>query len=407
MNPSMAEPRGCYNPSPMSTTPIAQHRQGVDPSNSGPPLPTPGAMDTNATDLGQLETLQVLDENGQVDPARDPGLDSEELLGLHRAMVLSRAFDARMLTMQRQGEMGTFAPNLGQEACMVGQVWELTRQDWFSPSYRSFGAQILRGWPMEQLFMLWAGYHCGFPPPEGVNDLPFSIVIGSHVLPAVGIAMAIRRRKERDVVVVNFGDGAMSQGAISEAFNFAAVDEAPVVLVCENNGWAISTPSKYQFATDSLAVRGPGFGLPTIRVDGNDILAMIIAMREAITRGREGGGATFIEAMTYRMSLHTTADDPTVYREDAESEPWKKRDPINRFELYLKEQGLLSTEAAVEVRASCDAEVLEARERFRNMAKADPEGIFENLYVNMPPELERQREEYWKRLKRRGIGGQD
>ena len=254
-------------------------------------------------DLGRIEALQVLDEHGNIDQARDPGLDDTELLAVHRAMVLTRAFDSRMLTMQRQGEMGTFAPNLGQEACMIGQVWELTKQDWFSPSYRSFGAQIQRGWPMERLFLLWSGYHEGFPPPEGVNDMPFSIVIGSHVLPAVGIAMGMRRRGDDDCVVVNFGDGAMSQGAVSEAFNFAMVDRAPVIFVCENNGWAISTPTKLQYATDHLAGRGVAFGLSSIRVDGNDILGMIAAMREATKRARDGEGPTFVEAVTYRMSL--------------------------------------------------------------------------------------------------------
>ena len=364
-------------------------------------------MDTNPIDLGHIDVLQVLDEHGQSRDDLDPGLDSEELLSLHRAMVLSRAFDARMLTMQRQGEMGTFAPNLGQEACMVGQVWELGQEDWFSPSYRSFGAQILRGWPMEQLFLLWAGHHEGFPPPEGVNDLPFSIVIGSHVLPAVGIAMGIRRRGQKDCVVVNFGDGAMSQGAVSEAMNFAAVDQAPVVMVCENNGWAISTPTHLQFATDTLAVRGRAFGVPTLRVDGNDILAMIVGMRQAITRARSGNGPTFLEAVTYRLSLHTTADDPTVYREETDSEPWKARCPIRRFETYLADRGLLTPEQATAVREGCEAEVLEARERFRTMAKADPRAIFDHLFESMPRELAQQREEYLRRLARRGAGGSD
>ncbi len=360
-------------------------------------------MDMNPIDLGRIEVLQVLDEHGNVDQARDPGLSDSELLAVHRAMVLTRSFDSRMLTMQRQGEMGTFAPNLGQEACMIGQVWELTRQDWFSPSYRSFGAQIHRGWPMERLFLLWSGYHEGFPPPEGVNDMPFSIVIGSHVLPAVGIAMGMRRRNNNDCVVVNFGDGAMSQGAVSEAFNFAMVDRAPVVFVCENNGWAISTPTKLQYATDHLAGRGVAFGLSSIRVDGNDILGMIAAMREATRRARDGEGPTFVEAITYRMSLHTTADDPTVYRDSADSDPWHSRCPINRMEKYLEGRGLLSKEAAEKVKLEADAEVLEARERFRKIAKARPREVFDHLYKVTPSELEDQRNEYLSRLDRKGV----
>ncbi|MCH2133181.1 MAG: thiamine pyrophosphate-dependent dehydrogenase E1 component subunit alpha [Phycisphaerales bacterium] len=376
--------------------PVADSLSETTPDESG-------RMDTTPIDLGHIEVLQVLDEQGHVDESRDPGLSDAELLAVHRAMVLTRAFDSRMLTMQRQGEMGTFAPNLGQEACMVGQVWELTKQDWFSPSYRSFGAQIQRGWPMERLFLLWAGYHEGFPPPEGVNDMPFSIVIGSHVLPAVGIAMGIRRRKDNHAVVVNFGDGAMSQGAVSEAMNFAMVDQAPVVFVCENNGWAISTPSKLQFATEHLAGRGTGFGLPSIRVDGNDILGMIVAMREATRRAREGEGPTFVEALTYRLSLHTTADDPKVYRDDSDMEPWQDRCPLARMEKFLQRRGLLTSEAAAAVTAECEAEVLEAREKFRKIAKARPREVFNHLYRSTPAELDAQREEYLRRLDRKGV----
>lgn len=360
-------------------------------------------MDTNPIDLGSIEVLQVLDEQGNVNASRDPGLSDEELLTVHRAMVLARSFDARMLTMQRQGEMGTFAPNLGQEACMIGQVWELTKQDWFSPSYRSFGAQIHRGWSMERLLLLWAGYHEGFPPPEGVNDMPFSIVIGSHVLPSVGIAMGMRRRGNKDCVVVNFGDGAMSQGAVSEALNFAMVDRAPIVFVCENNGWAISTPTKLQYATNHLAGRGVAFGLPSIRVDGNDILGMITAMREATERARNGEGPTFVEAITYRLSLHTTADDPKVYREDSDTEPWLNRCPISRLEHLLEQRNLLTKDAAESIKSECDAQVLEARERFRTIAKARPRAVFDHLYKTTPSELENQRDEYLRRLDRKGV----
>ena len=170
---------------------------------------------------------------------------------------------------------------------------------------------------MEHLMTLWAGHHSGFPPPAGVKDLPFSIVIGSHVLPSVGLGMAMRRANDSHCVVVNFGDGAFSQGAVSEALNFAAVEQAPIVFVCENNGWAISTPLDKQTGNEVLATRGLGFGVRSLRVDGNDILAMMVATDEACRRARAGEGPTLIEAVTYRMSLHTTADDPTVYRDDS------------------------------------------------------------------------------------------
>ncbi len=383
-----------------------------DQPTAGPPatpaaegtLPTEAiAMDTTTINPGNIEVLQILNEQGQIHEGLEPALDDATLLKMHRGLVLTRTFDQRMLTMQRQGEMGTFAPNLGQEACQLGQVIPLTKDDWYSPSYRSFGAQIWRGWPMDHLFKLWAGYHEGFPPPANVNDLPFSIVIGSHVLPAVGIAMGMNYQDKSHCMVVNFGDGAFSQGSVSEALNFAAVNTAPVVFVCENNGWAISTPLAKQSATDSLAVRGLGYGVPSIRVDGNDILAMTVAVDEAAQRARAGGGPTLIEAVTFRMSLHTTADDPTVYRDEALVEPWKARCPILRFEIYLKSKGIIDEAGLEQIRAECDDEVLQARQRFRDTAVAKPREIFDHIYGELPPELEAQKQAYLKRLDDRGV----
>jgi len=364
---------------------------------------TPSAMNTTPIQLGHIEVLQILNEHGEVDSGLDPKLDDMTLLTVYRSMVLSRAFDQRMLTMQRQGRMGTFAPNIGQEACIIGQVVPLTKDDWFAPSYRSFGAQILRGWPMEHLMRLWAGFHDGFPPPPDVNDLPFSIVIGSHVLPAVGIGMGMNYKKKKDCVVVNFGDGASSQGAVSEALNFAAVYSTPVVFVCENNGWAISTPIHKQTANEVIATRGSSHGIPSIRVDGNDILAMICATTEAVERAKNGDGPTFIEAITYRMSLHTTADDPTVYRDEKEVEPWQKLCPISRFETYLKKKQLLTEESIQEILETCEKEVIEARDTFYAMPSANPKEIFDHLYERMPQELIHQRKEYLQRLRDKGV----
>ena len=373
-----------------------------DPMQASPTPPASG-FNTRAIDLGRIECLQILDENGDIEEGLHPDIEDNELLRVHRAMLLSRAFDSRMLAMQRQGQMGTFAPNLGQEACMIGQVWPLDADDWFSPSYRAFGAQIWRGWSMERLMTLWAGYHDGFPPPDDVKDLPFSIVIGSHVLPATGIAMAMRRAKDPHCMVVNFGDGAFSQGAITEAMNFAAVDKAPVVFVCENNGWAISTPLEKQAGNEVLAARGAGYGVHSIRVDGNDILAMMTAMKEACDRARRGEGPTLIEAITFRMSLHTTADDPTVYRDESLVEPWHNRCPIRRFELWLTRTDRLTTQDCDRIRAECEQEVLDAREHFRKNATAKPREIFDHIYETITPELEAQRMAYLRRLDRKGV----
>jgi pyruvate dehydrogenase E1 component alpha subunit len=365
---------------------------------------SPSVMRTSSINLGHIEVLQILNEHGEVDRGLEPKLSDEKLLEVYRAMVLARAFDKRMMTMQRQGRMGTFAPNLGQEACIIGQVTTLTKEDWFAPSYRSFGAQIMRGWPMEHLMRLWAGFHDGFPPPKDVNDLPFSIVIGSHVLPAVGIAMGMNYKKKKDCVVVNYGDGASSQGAVSEALNFAAVYKAPVVFICENNGWAISTPTTKQTANEILAAHGIAHGMPSIRVDGNDILAMMCATKEATDRAKNGEGPTLIEAITYRMSLHTTADDPTVYRNDDEVKAWESRCPIVRFETYLTNKGILDAQAIEETVTSCEEEVIQARDAFYAMPAANATELFDHLYNSIPEELQKQREEYLRRLQQKGVG---
>ena len=360
-------------------------------------------MDTKSVQLDDINVLQILNEEGVADMTKAPKLSSDQLRRLYVGMVLTRKFDARMLAMQRQGEMGTFAPNLGQEATQIGQVFPLTADDWFAPSYRSFGAQIWRGWSMEQLLLLWAGYHEGFPPPDGVNDLPFSIVIGSHVLPAVGVAMGMAHKKQSNCVTVNFGDGAISQGAVNEAFNFAAVYKAPCVFICENNGWAISTPIQRQAATESLAVRGVGFGIPSIRVDGNDILAMVAATTTATQRARAGQGPSLIEAVTYRMSLHTTADDPKVYREDKHVDPWHQRCPLLRFERFLNRESIITEDECKRIHEECEQRVLDARARFREVAKARPEEIFDFVYHTMPPELIEQKKDYLSRLARKGL----
>jgi len=379
-----------------STGASAADRPADEPSGPGAGVTASGRLD-----LGSIDVIRVLDEQGRVVDDRVPELGDEELLRVHRAMVLTRVLDQRMLAMQRQGEMGTFAPGLGQEATQIGQVYPLGPRDWFSPSYRSFGAQLWRGWTIEGLLLLWFGFFEGFEIPEGVNDLPFSIVIGSHVPVATGLAMAARQRGDDSVVVVNFGDGASSQGAVSEAMNFAAVSRAPIVFVCENNGWAISVPAASQAAVTELARRGPAFGMPGVRVDGNDVLAMIRAQDEAVARARAGDGPTFIEAVTYRMSYHTTADDPKVYRDEADVEVWNARCPIRRFEAHLAGRGLLDDDAIERVRDECNEAVLAARARFRERCVADPREVFDFMYEHLPPELAEQKDEYLKRLERR------
>ncbi len=347
-----------------------------------------------------VEEISVVNEKGKVDASLDPKLDADTLLRLYKAMVLTRKLDERMITMQRQGEMGTFAPGRGQEATQLGQVFPLEAKDWYSPSYRSFGAQMWRGWTIDRLMLLWDGFFEGFAPPEGVNDLPFSIVIGAHVPVAVGVAMGLKYRGTDAVMVTNYGDGASSEGDVSEAMNFACVYKAPIVFVCENNGYAISMPFEQQAGVKSLAHRGPAFGMPGMRVDGNDLLAMIVATRKAVERARAGEGPTLIEAVTFRMEMHTTADDPKVYRTDDEVAKWQKKDPIIRFEQYLRAKGVVDDAAVEEVAKDAVAQVLAGREAFRKRAVPNPREIFDFVFKKPYAEHEAQRAEYLERLER-------
>lgn len=396
----------------MSTSSVPSSGSSVRPPSGDDPLPTietkrnhsePPVVTAGSIETPPVKSIAVLRPDGTADPEFDPKLPDDELLRIHKGMVLTRVFDVRMLNMQRQGQMGTFAPGFGQEATQIAQVAFLNSSDWFSPSYRSFGAQIWRGWEMERLFKLWAGYHEGFAPPPGLRDMPFSIVIGSHLLPAVGLAMGMQYQGDPGIVMVNFGDGALSQGAVGEAFNFAMVNDAPCVFCCENNGYAISLPVERQCGHEVLAQRGVGFGVPSIRADGNDILAMLAAMKEATDRARSGGGPTLVEAVTYRMGVHTTADDPTVYRTDEEAEAWKRRDPIVRFETYLKQRGLIDDAGVEKVVAECEAEVRTAREKYDAERRAAPEEVFDFMFEELPPELQEQKDEYMARLKRKGV----
>jgi TPP-dependent pyruvate/acetoin dehydrogenase alpha subunit len=251
--------------------------------------------------------------------------------------------------------------------------------------------------------LLWDGFFAGFPPPEGVNDLPFSIVIGSHVPLATGVAMAARRCGDRCAVVVNFGDGAFSQGIVSESLNFAAVDRAPVVFVCENNGYAISVPVQKQSGNQVMAARGVGYSIPAYRVDGNDILAMIAVCTHAVERARAGEGPALVEAITYRMSLHTTADDPKVYRSDEEVETYRDRCPIARFERYLTKRGVVDAAAVEQIGRECEEQVLAGREKFRAKARANPREVFDFVYDELTPELREQQAEYFEKLRRKGV----
>ena len=342
----------------------------------------------------RLEQLSILDEDGSLDEDLEPDLDDDLLLDMHRTMLLSRRFDERRLKWQRSGRIGTFAPVEGQEAAQIGAVAALRDSDWMVPSFREIAAAIWRGTPMDGIILYDAGYNEGGRVPDDQRDLPIAIPVASQVPHAAGIAYANALRGRDDVVLTFFGDGATSEGDFHEAMNFAGVFDLPIVFGCQNNQWAISLPREEQTATKSIAQKSVGYGFPGIQVDGNDVLAVHAATTEAVQRARSGDGPTLIEYHTYRLSVHTTADDPSKYRSEEEEERWQERDPIPRFQRYLRDKGLLDDEQLEALEDEIASEIDDAWDRADERMNAlgeDPPHMFEHVYADPPAHLEAQR----------------
>ncbi|MCI0547051.1 MAG: pyruvate dehydrogenase (acetyl-transferring) E1 component subunit alpha [Candidatus Rokubacteria bacterium] len=345
-----------------------------------------------------VEHLSILDADGGLDVALEPAVAPEDLRRLYRAMLLGRRLDERMVRLQRQGRIGTFAPIKGQEAAQIGSVFGLRPTDWMVPSFRETAAMLWRGWPIEQMLLFFAGRLEGSRPGAGQRDLPITIPVATQIPHAVGLAYAVQYKGDAAVVMVYFGDGATSEGDFHEALNFAGVWHLPVVFVCQNNQWAISIPLKKQTHSRTIAQKALAYGFPGIQVDGNDVLAVYAASREAVERARGSGGPTLIECVTYRLGVHTTADDPTRYRAEEEVKAWERKDPLTRFRAYLEKRNLLDAEAEAEV----DAEIAEAVKRFEATPPGSPLTMFEHVYAELPPHLARQRAEMAQRLDAEG-----
>ena len=300
-----------------------------------------------------------------------------------------------MLLLQRQGRIGTYLPARGHEAAVLGSVYPLRPTDWLVPVWREWAAYVWRGWPLDNLILLYAGLSEGTSVPDGIRDLPVCVPMGTHVPHAVGIACAARARREDSVVLCYFGDGASSEGVCQEAMNFAGVYQAPIVFVCVNNQWAISIPRSRQTRAKTLAHRALAYGFPGIQVDGNDLLAMVTATREAIARAREGRGPSLIEAVTYRLAPHSTADDPKKYQDPAEVKLWEAREPLPRLRRYLQAKGVVDDALHARFEAEVDAEVRDAVERAEaRMKAARPESMFDHVYGDVPAGVRAQREEF-------------
>jgi pyruvate dehydrogenase E1 component alpha subunit len=341
-----------------------------------------------------VEYLSILDSDGRLDTALEPALDADLLRRMYRAMLLGRRLDERMVRLQRQGRIGTFAPIKGQEAAQIGSVVTLAAADWMVPSFRETAAMLWRGWPLEKLLLFFAGYLEGGQPGPEQHDLPITIPVATQLPHAVGLAYAAQYRGDDAVVMVYFGDGATSEGDFHEAMNFAGVWHLPIVFVCQNNQWAISVPLKKQTHSRTIAQKALAYGLPGLQVDGNDVLAVHAACQEAVARAREGDGPTLIECVTYRLGVHTTADDPTKYRSQEEVAEWERKDPLTRFGAYLETKRLLEPGLEEQV----DAEIARAVTAFEAVGPADPLTIFDHVYAERPPHLAREREELARRL---------
>jgi pyruvate dehydrogenase E1 component subunit alpha len=342
-----------------------------------------------------IEHLSILDSDGNLDTALEPDLPAEALRHLYRAMLLGRRLDERMLRLQRQGRIGTFAPIKGQEASQMGSVFTLRKTDWMVPSFRETAAMLWRGWPIEKILLLFAGYLEGGQPAPDQHDLPIAIPVATQLPHAVGLAYAAQYRGDDAVVMAYCGDGATSEGDFHEALNFAGVWHVPVVFIVQNNQWAISVPLKKQTHSRTLAQKALAYGFPGIQVDGNDVLAVYAASREAVDRARAGGGPTLVECVTYRLGVHTTADDPSRYRSAEEVEAWARKDPLTRFSAYLEKKNLLESDLEQQV----DEEIARAVGAFEATPPADPLGIFDHAYADMPPHLRAERAEMEARVR--------
>lgn len=340
------------------------------------------------------EMIQILNPRGEVvKPEWLPDLTKEEILKMYKTMRLSRVIDEKTLQYQRQGRMLTYAPNLGQEAAQVGSAAAIRQTDWVAPSFRELGVWLYKGAPLYNIFLYWFGNEFGMKMPEDVRILPISVPIASQFQHATGLAYAARLKGEDDVAIAYVGDGGTSQGDFHEALNFASVKNTANVFIIQNNQFAISTRRALQSRTKTMAQKALAYGIPGIQVDGNDIFAMYAVTKEAVERARRGEGPTLIEAYTYRLGAHTTSDDPTVYRDESEVEEWRKKDPIDRFRLYLYSQGLWSEaeeEAYVNEQSDYVKETFEAVEK---SGLTPLEDIFDYVYAERTPILEAQYQE--------------
>jgi pyruvate dehydrogenase E1 component alpha subunit len=315
------------------------------------------------------------------------GLGAEELLALYRDLVLLRTYDERSLVYHRQGRIGTYAIFWNHEAMQVGSVFALEPQDWIFPSYRESAIGLLRGMPVSTVLHWWRGHPAGWWNPLDYGVASICVPIGTHVPHAVGFAWGSKLKGEGRVAIAYFGDGATSEGSFHEGMTFAGVMKAPAILFCNNNQWAISTPLSKQTAAPTLADKAIGYGMPGLRVDGGDVLAVFEATREAAERARAGEGPTFIEAVTYRTAPHATADDPSLYVDEERVAEARENECVGRYERYLARLGVLTDSQAMEIKEEALGLMRQGITEAEAEPPADPALVFEHAYADPPPAL--------------------
>jgi 2-oxoisovalerate dehydrogenase E1 component alpha subunit len=348
------------------------------------------------------DPVQLLAPDGTftADPDWPVDFDDDQLMELFRLMVVAREVDAQSIRLQRQGQLGVYASLRGQEAAQIGSAFALAAQDWVFPSYREMGVALVRGLEPAELLHVFRGTWLGAHDPAKYRFGLITISIGTQALHAAGFAMAAKLDGSDVCAVCYMGDGATSEGDTHEAMNFAGVFGAPCVFFVQNNQYAISVPVTRQTRAPTIAHKAVGYGMPGLRCDGNDVFACYAAMRQALRHAREGNGPYLVEAVTYRMEAHTTSDDPTRYRDPAELEQWRARDPIVRFSRYLRDRGLLDDQTEAAVAKAATAEAQTARAAIYEAPHGDPLELFSHVYVDPPPRLREQRQQLRAELER-------
>jgi pyruvate dehydrogenase E1 component alpha subunit len=346
--------------------------------------------------------VSVLRDDGSLDPAHDPGLSDSDVVKLYRSMVETRTIDERMVMLQRQGRIGFHVGSLGEEAAILGSAFAMRQADSLFPCYREFGAALLRGLPLQTLVDNMFGnandtvkgrqMPCHYVSKK-IGWASISSPVGTQITQAVGFAWAAKIQKQDVASLVYFGDGATSSSDFHSGMNFAAVFKVPTVFLCRNNGWAISVPVERQTATHTFAEKALAYGMPGIRVDGNDVFAVVRATRDAIERGKRGEGPTLIEAITYRMGGHSTNDDPNRYRESQELAEWTPRDPLGRLKRHLEQRGLWTDAAQSELRAEVEQRLKEAISVAERTPSPGLESMFDDVYEKPPWHLAEERAE--------------